>query len=52
MNPKKDSILAGLQALPSHMNSTTVSSGIVAGIFGWASTLVLYANGIDRKSVV
>ncbi len=46
MNPKKDSILAGLQALPSHMNSTTVSSGIVAGIFGWASTLVLYANGI------
>ena len=39
------SILKGLRELPKHLNSTTISSGIIAGIFGWATALILYANG-------
>lgn len=35
----------GLKELPHHLNSTTISSGIIAGIFGWATALILYANG-------
>ena len=42
---EKHSILQGLRELPQHLNSTTISSGIIAGIFGWATALILYANG-------
>ena len=41
----KNGILAGLKSLPKYLNSTTISSGIIAGIFGWATALILYANG-------
>ena len=41
----KNGILAGLKSLPKYLNSTTISSGIIAGIFGWAMALILYANG-------
>lgn len=39
------SVLAGFKELPKHLNSTTISSGVIAGIFGWATALILYANG-------
>lgn len=42
---ENNSILEGLKELPQHLNSTTISSGIIAGIFGWATALILYANG-------
>lgn len=41
----KNSILDGIRNLPKYLNSTTISSGIIAGIFGWATALILYANG-------
>lgn len=42
---ERNSILDGIRELPKHLNSTTISSGIIAGIFGWATALILYANG-------
>ena len=42
---EKNSILEGLRELPKHLNSKTISSGIIAGIFGWCTALILYANG-------
>lgn len=38
-------IMNGIKELPRHLNSKTISSGIIAGIFGWATALILYANG-------
>jgi benzoate membrane transport protein len=40
-----NSILQGLKDLPKHLNSKTISSGIIAGIFGWCTALILFANG-------
>ncbi len=45
MQQKTPSVLRGLRELPSHLNSVTISSGVIAGIFGWATALILYANG-------
>lgn len=42
---KKNSILEGILDLKNHLNFKTVSSGIIAGIFGWCTALILYANG-------
>lgn len=42
---KNNSILQGLKDLPKHLNSKTISSGIIAGIFGWCTALILFANG-------
>ncbi|QSX05705.1 benzoate/H(+) symporter BenE family transporter [Sedimentibacter sp. zth1] len=42
---EKESILNGLRDLPKHLNSKTISSGIISGIFGWCTALILYANG-------
>lgn len=41
----KNSIIQGIKDLPKHLNRDTISSGIVAGIFGWCTALILYANG-------
>lgn len=41
----KNTLLPGLKELPGHLNGKTISSGVIAGIFGWATALILYANG-------
>jgi len=41
----KNNIFDGIRDLPKYLNSTTISSGVIAGIFGWATALILYANG-------
>ena len=45
MNKQNFSVIYGIKELPHHLNSATVSTGIIAGIFGWAVSLVLYADG-------
>ncbi|MCT4685914.1 benzoate/H(+) symporter BenE family transporter [Vallitalea sp.] len=40
-----NSIIQGIKDLPKHLNSKTISSGVIAGIFGWCTALILFANG-------
>lgn len=41
---KKNSMISGIRDLPKHLNTETISSGIIAGIFSWTTSLILYAN--------
>lgn len=42
---ENNSIMHGIKDLPKHLNSKTISSGVIAGIFGWCTALILFANG-------
>lgn len=41
------SMIDGLKRLPQYLNMNTISSGLIAGIFGATTTLIIVGAGTD-----